>query len=130
MDWRSRPSRYELRLYFLTTDDGITEYFDTDEQLKELCADSDYFKTSTKIVWNGCDNYIISDESVFTKTEEFKPFDVVEVDIDTLPVDEDGEKDIDGILGTECGRYFKIAWCKLYKLNKLEKLKWQTNLKN
>ena len=30
--------------YILTTDDGITEYFDTDEQLKELCTDSDYFK--------------------------------------------------------------------------------------
>ncbi len=30
--------------YILTTDDGITEYFDTDEQLKELCPDSNYFK--------------------------------------------------------------------------------------
>ena len=29
--------------YMMTSDNGFTDYFDTDEQLKELCPDSDYF---------------------------------------------------------------------------------------
>lgn len=31
--------------YVLVTDNGITDYFHTDGQLKELCPNSDYFKT-------------------------------------------------------------------------------------
>jgi hypothetical protein len=62
---------------------------------------------TTKIVWNGCDSYIESDKSVFTQREEFKPFEAVEIDINTFPVDEYGE--IDGVLGCENGKYYRAA---------------------
>lgn len=64
---------------------------------------------STKIVWNGCDGYSVSDESVFTSHEEFKPFDVVPVLTEQIPADEDGEQNLDGLFVTECGRVFKAA---------------------
>lgn len=61
---------------------------------------------TTSIVWNGCDNYIISNESVFTQREEFKPFEAIEIDINELPI-VDGEPDLNGVFGTECGKYFR-----------------------
>jgi len=64
--------------------------------------------TNTKIVWNGTDNYIISNKSVFTQREEFKPFDAIEININELPMIY-GELDMNGVLGTECGRYFRAA---------------------
>lgn len=65
--------------------------------------------TTTKIVWNGCDSYIESTESVFTMHDEFKPFDAIEINIDNLPKLEDGEIDFDGVLGAESGKYYKAA---------------------
>ena len=53
-----------------------------------------------KLVWNGCDGYEIGNESVFTPREEFKPFDVIEIDSSTLPIDEDGGINFDGIFMT------------------------------
>ena len=62
---------------------------------------------STKIVWNGCDAYIESSESVFTPREEFKPFAVTEVSEEDVPVDGDGEFDFNGIFVTENGDTWK-----------------------
>jgi hypothetical protein len=62
-----------------------------------------------KLVWNGCDNYIESDKSVFMQREEFKPFEAVEININTLPVDEYGEINMDGVLGCENGKYYRAA---------------------
>ena len=62
---------------------------------------------TVKLVWNGCDSYIESTESVFTRSEEFTPFDVVEIDIENLPKDEDGELDFDGVFGAESGKFYR-----------------------
>ena len=61
----------------------------------------------TKIVWNGCDEYEIQNESVFTSREEFKPFDVIEIDSATIPTDEAGEVNFDGIFMTGDLRCFR-----------------------
>lgn len=61
----------------------------------------------TQIVWNGCDAYIESSESVFTQREEFTPFGVVAVDKNDVPVDEDGELDFTGLFVTENGDVWK-----------------------
>lgn len=63
-------------------------------------------KKHTQIVWNGCDNYLESNKSVFTQKEEFKPFAVVEININELPII-DGEIDMDGVLGCENGKYYR-----------------------
>jgi hypothetical protein len=65
--------------------------------------------TKIKLAWNGCNSYIESDKSVFTQREEFKPFEAVEIDINTLPVDEDGEINMDGVLGCENGKYYRAS---------------------
>ena len=64
---------------------------------------------STKIVWNGCDEYMISDESVFTSNEEFKPFSVTECVLSEVPLDEEGDYDFAGFFVTDSGRVFKAA---------------------
>jgi hypothetical protein len=61
----------------------------------------------TKIVWNGCDGDIKSAESFWTSKEEFKPFDVIEINIDNLPKDEDGEAILDGVFLCESGKAYK-----------------------
>ena len=61
----------------------------------------------TQLVWNGCDNYEISNKSVFTPREEFKPFDVVEVDTATLPTNDYGRLDFNGIFLTGDLRCFR-----------------------
>ena len=60
-----------------------------------------------KLVWNGCDGYEIGNKSVFTSREEFKSFDVVEIDSATLPIDEDGGINFNGIFMTGDLRCFK-----------------------
>jgi hypothetical protein len=73
---------------------------------------------TTKIVWNGCDSYVECDAAVsrcvnfdgeFTHTtrEKFAAFDAVKINPDTLPKDENGETDFDGIFGTETGNFYK-----------------------
>ncbi len=61
----------------------------------------------TKLVWNGCDGYIESEKSVFTTREEFKPFEVIEINKESIPVDDDGEMILDGIFLSESGRFYK-----------------------
>jgi len=72
----------------------------------------------TKIVWNGCDNYIevgeveargyeFNGEKLYHGSQEFTAFDVEEIDPETLPKDEDGNADLDGIFGTESGKFYK-----------------------
>jgi hypothetical protein len=63
---------------------------------------------TVKIVWNGCDGYSLGDKSVFTQHEEFKPFDVIEVDVKKLPII-DGEIDFDGVFGVESnGKFYNL----------------------
>lgn len=59
------------------------------------------------IAWNGCDSYVETTESIFTTHEEFKPFEVIEVKLDELPKDEDGEPDLNGILGATNGKFYR-----------------------
>lgn len=72
----------------------------------------------TKIVWNGCDSYIEADQAIahgynfdgeklYTQRGSFAAFDATEIDPNSLPIDEDGERDFSGIFGTEAGRYYK-----------------------
>jgi len=62
---------------------------------------------TTKIVWNGCDNHIESNESVFTRGEEFTPFEVIEVPLSEIKIDEDGDYEFDGIFVTEAGKFYR-----------------------
>ncbi len=72
-----------------------------------------------KIVWNGVDNYVEIDAAVsrgydfdghtlYRGARSYEAFDVVEVDPATLPRDEDGEVNIDGILGSESGKLYRL----------------------
>lgn len=64
------------------------------------------------IVWNGVDGYDISNESVCTSKEEFKPFEVKEISEDDLPLDVDGDIDYDGVFAVVGGKgylYFVLA---------------------
>ena len=72
----------------------------------------------TKIVWNGCDNYIDADEAMrrgydfdgeklYHGAHEFEAFEVVEIDLESLSRDDDDEPIMDGIYGTETGRFFR-----------------------
>ena len=74
----------------------------------------------TKIVWNGCDVYVEADEAVsrgydcdgeklYHGAQEFTAFEAVEIKILDLPKDEDGEPIIDGVLGSETGRFYKAV---------------------
>lgn len=73
---------------------------------------------TTMIVWNGCDSYVEADEAVrrghdfdgqtlYTQRESFDAFEVTEIYMGSLPKDEDGETDFDGVFATETGRFYK-----------------------
>ena len=73
----------------------------------------------TKIVWNGCDNYIEADKAtergyqfdglkLYHRAEEFTAFEAEEIDPADLPKDEDGEPDFNGVFGTETGKFYII----------------------
>lgn len=78
---------------------------------------------NTQIVWNGCDSYIeveSLDRSgldfsfvngkaiVFHGSQSFEAFDAIEISVDSLPKDDDGEPDFDGVLGSETsGKFYK-----------------------
>lgn len=75
---------------------------------------------TTKIVWNGCDNYVEADQAVqrghdfdgnklFHGSQEFTAFDAVEIDPATLPKDDDAEPDVDGVLGSESGKFYRAV---------------------
>ena len=71
----------------------------------------------TKIVWNGVDSYIEASEAtryghnfdgstLYHGAHSFEAFEAREVSLESLPKDDDGEPDTDGVLGTETGRYY------------------------
>ena len=73
-----------------------------------------------KIVWNGIDNYVEIDAAVsrgydfdghtlYRGAHAYEAFDAVEVDPATLPRDEDGEVNINGILGAESGKLYRLT---------------------
>ena len=64
---------------------------------------------NTMIVWNGCDSFIEGNESVFTQQEEFKPFEVVEIPLSEIKIDEDGDYEMDGIFATETGKFYRVV---------------------
>ena len=72
----------------------------------------------TKIVWNGCDGYVETDEAVrrgynfdgeklYHRADAFTSFEAVEINPADLPKDEDGELVLDGVFGTETGKFYK-----------------------
>lgn len=72
----------------------------------------------TKIVWNGCDNYVEADqatqlgyefdgEKLCHGAQEFTAFEVTEIDPEDLPKDEDGEPDFNIVFGSESGKFYK-----------------------
>lgn len=72
----------------------------------------------TKIVWNGCDGYVEADEAVqrgydfdgeklYKGLQEFTAFEATEIDLASLPQDEDGEPVVDGVFGSESGKFYK-----------------------
>ena len=72
----------------------------------------------TKIVWNGCDNYVEADqaaqrghefdgEKLYPGAQEFTAFEATEIDPANLPKDEDGEPDFNGVFGSESGKFYK-----------------------
>jgi hypothetical protein len=61
----------------------------------------------TNIVWNGCDGYIESEKSVFTATEEFKSFKVIEIERKSIELDDEGDLILDGIFLLDSGRFYK-----------------------
>jgi hypothetical protein len=74
----------------------------------------------TKIVWNGCDSYVEIDQAVargydcdgevlYTPREAFTAFEAIEINPADLPVDEDGEPDFNGVIGTETGRFYRAV---------------------
>lgn len=74
----------------------------------------------TKIVWNGCDGYVEADEAVqrgynfdgsnlYNGYQEFTAFEATQIDPDSLPKDEDGEPEFNGIFGSESGKFYKAV---------------------
>ena len=72
----------------------------------------------TKIVWNGCDAYVEADdaerrgynfdgEKLYKGAEEFDAFEATEIDPNSLPKDEDGGVDFNGVIGSESGKFYK-----------------------
>ncbi len=73
----------------------------------------------TKIVWNGCDNYVEAEEAsrlghnfdgetLFHGSQSFKAFEANEINLNELPLDEDGEPISDGVLGSESGKFYRV----------------------
>ena len=74
----------------------------------------------TTIVWNGCDQYVEADEAVlrghkfdgerlYHGAHAFEAFEAVEIDPADLPKNEDGEPVVDGVMGSESGRFYRRA---------------------
>lgn len=79
----------------------------------------------TKIVWNGCDNYIEEEQAtrrgndfdgvkLYHGSREFTAFEAVEISPNDLPKGEDGEPDFNGVFGTETGRFYRAA-CRIVR---------------
>ena len=67
--------------------------------------DKEFKMNTTNIAWNGVDSYIETNESIFTRTDEFKPFSVIEINKSDIPfIDE--ELDLNGIFVTENGKTY------------------------
>jgi hypothetical protein len=73
---------------------------------------------TTMIVWNGCDNYVEANEAaqrghnfdgekLYHGSQEFSAFAAIEIDPESLPKDEDGDADFNGIFGSESGKFYK-----------------------
>ncbi len=73
---------------------------------------------TTKIVWNGCDAYVEADEAVrrgydfdgeklYKGSVWYAAFEATEIDTASLPRDEDGGFVVDGVLGSESGKFYK-----------------------
>ena len=73
-----------------------------------------------KIVWNGCDGYVEADEAVrlgydfdgerlYHGAHAFPVFEAVEVDISSVPLDDDGEPIVDGLFGGEGGKVYRAV---------------------
>ena len=74
----------------------------------------------TLIVWNGCDSYTewdfvlesadykIHQGELITQTESFAPFEVERIDMNDVPIDEDGEKNFEWLYLTENGNVYKL----------------------
>ncbi len=71
-----------------------------------------------KIVWNGSDTYVLADEAVergcdfdgeflYAQVHKFQAFEVEEVDVSTLPLDDEGNPDFNGILGCMDGQFYR-----------------------
>lgn len=72
----------------------------------------------TKIVWNGCDEYVEADEAVqrgydfdgeklYNGSQKFTAFEAEAIDPANLPNGEDGEPDFNGVFGSESGKFYK-----------------------
>jgi hypothetical protein len=61
-----------------------------------------------QIVWNGCDSYELSNNLVFTRKEEFKPFNVIEIDENLIQFDNDGEMILDNIFCVAGGKGYRF----------------------
>jgi hypothetical protein len=71
----------------------------------------------TKIVWNGCDNYVEADqaaqrgydfdgENLFHGPHQFSVFEASEIKPEDIPKNDDGELNWSGIFGTETGKFY------------------------
>lgn len=72
----------------------------------------------TKIVWNGCDGYVEAADAVqrgydfdgvklYKGSQEFTAFEATEIDPGSLPKDEDGAPDFEGIFSSESGKFYR-----------------------
>jgi hypothetical protein len=79
---------------------------------------------TTQLIWNGCDGYkevqkLNQDDSceqlddgtfkLYHRSESFTSFPAVEISLDDVPADEDGEPDFDGLFVTDCGKIYRAA---------------------
>ena len=73
-----------------------------------------------KLVWNGCDAFIESRLAqryghdfeagqLFSGAHAYSEFDAVEIDVSLLPLDDDGEPDMNGVLASESGKLYRAA---------------------
>jgi len=72
----------------------------------------------TKIVWNGCDNYVEADqatqrgydfdgEKLYHGAHEFVALYATEINSADLPKGENGKPDFNGVLSSESGKFYK-----------------------